>query len=213
MIPPHFPGCVPPDGSSFDSVLWHFNYTSGVYYSRLHRPEGRLGLRADPTPGTAVVSTGIERANPSRRRPVMGSGKICTGRDRRQDGRRRVDGIPENLLHRIASKTEALLDHHQNSDDIRLETCPSEGNAPEKRRQSLKMGISNFDKIIDSHQGSSGCQGRGGRGYENLRRPERRSPRNAMYAGSADDELLMDAPRCLSAFRTILPDKYRFAAR
>ncbi|KAJ7482500.1 hypothetical protein FB451DRAFT_1170367 [Mycena latifolia] len=46
-----------------------------------------LGLHAVPSRGTAVVSTGVERASPSRLRPVVGSREISTVRDGQQNGR------------------------------------------------------------------------------------------------------------------------------
>ncbi|KAJ6527395.1 hypothetical protein B0H19DRAFT_1059953 [Mycena capillaripes] len=46
-----------------------------------------IGLFAVPVTGTAVVSAGVQRANPSRVRTVMSSRKISMGQDRRRNGR------------------------------------------------------------------------------------------------------------------------------
>ncbi|KAJ7034250.1 hypothetical protein C8F04DRAFT_1183309 [Mycena alexandri] len=51
-----------------------------------------LGLHTVPAPGTAVISTGIGRANPSRLHHVGRSQKSLTERDGQRDGRHRGTG-------------------------------------------------------------------------------------------------------------------------
>ncbi|KAJ7174887.1 hypothetical protein C8R46DRAFT_1031478 [Mycena filopes] len=50
-------------------------------------PRSRLGLSAVPSTGTAVTSTGVERAIPSRHRAVAKIQASSTGRDGQRDGR------------------------------------------------------------------------------------------------------------------------------
>jgi hypothetical protein len=52
-----------------------------------HNSQYLLGLFTVPATGTAVISTGAQRANPSCFRPVMPSRKFSTGWDGRWNGR------------------------------------------------------------------------------------------------------------------------------